>query len=73
MVGFVFSDGYSGVHCEKTPDFCQVNECQNGASCINGMDNYTCSCAYGFKGQLCEAKAGTSVSMLIAGFVIILL
>ena len=55
----VFSGGFTGHQCEIPPDYCADNECTNGATCIGGNTNYTCACAYGFKGQLCQTKAGT--------------
>lgn len=50
--------GFTGQHCEISPDFCKNNNCQNGATCMNGGANYTCQCPYGFSGTLCGTKAG---------------
>ena len=35
-------------------DYCVNATCKNGASCVDGLKNYTCSCAAGFTGDLCE-------------------
>lgn len=33
---------------------CNSNPCQNGASCIDEVNRYTCSCASGYMGTHCE-------------------
>jgi len=40
-------------YCERI-DYCVNATCKNSASCVNGLKNYTCSCAVGFTGDLCE-------------------
>ena len=53
-------------------DFCNQHRCQNGASCINGLVNYTCSCRGLWAGVYCEtAVPGTmclTLSLKSAGF-----
>ena len=59
---FVSSEGTFGAEyhpaldvCYQTPeDHCTPNPCQNGGSCVNGWDGYTCSCPAGFSGASCE-------------------
>ncbi|XP_033761226.1 neurogenic locus notch homolog protein 1-like [Pecten maximus] len=46
--------GYTGENCDNGPDFCVNNQCEHAATCISGAWNYTCACAVGFKGTLCE-------------------
>lgn len=33
---------------------CNSNPCQNGASCIDKVNRYTCSCVSGYMGTHCE-------------------
>ena len=33
-----------------------VNECQNGATCVDGIDSYTCSCTPDWGGEFCEVN-----------------
>ena len=35
---------------------CSVNPCENGASCTDGVDSYTCNCVAGYEGTLCQEK-----------------
>ncbi|KAH3831279.1 hypothetical protein DPMN_104541 [Dreissena polymorpha] len=35
-------------------DECATNPCKNGASCINGQNQYTCTCAAGWQGTNCD-------------------
>ncbi len=48
--------------------------CENGGSCTDGVNNYTCSCLPGFAGANCETGqfAGDkdiTVSDLLCGFI----
>ena len=40
--------------CITDIDECTSSPCQNGATCNNGRNLYTCSCAAGFYGTYCE-------------------
>ena len=33
---------------------CNSNPCKNGATCVNGLDNYYCVCDYGWSGNTCD-------------------
>lgn len=59
------SDGYSGRNCDTPPDLCAVNSCQNGATCVNGQSNYTCTCPYGYSGYFCEKQASKHKQIIL--------
>jgi len=33
---------------------CSSNPCQNGATCIEGINAFTCTCSPGYAGTTCE-------------------
>ena len=33
---------------------CDPNPCQNGGFCEEGINTYSCGCAFGFRGYNCE-------------------
>lgn len=35
-------------------DDCHNHTCQNGASCVDGVNDYSCACMAGFTGSRCE-------------------
>ena len=35
-------------------DECVSHQCDNGGSCVDGVNNYSCNCLAGFTGSLCE-------------------
>ena len=37
-------------------DECRTSPCQNGGTCQDGINNYTCSCVPGFSGTDCETN-----------------
>ncbi|GBP73354.1 Neurogenic locus Notch protein [Eumeta japonica] len=45
---------YRGQNCEVNIDDCPGHKCQNGATCVDGLNKYTCECPPTFTGQLCE-------------------
>jgi len=48
-------DGWSGPTCAVTPDVCDPNPCQNGATCSPNGDSGTvmCTCTEGWNGPVC--------------------
>jgi collagen type VI alpha len=38
----------------NTMNECQSNPCQNGGTCVDGLNAYTCKCPAGYTGQHCE-------------------
>ena len=65
---------YSGLHIDffsyyfTDIYYCINHTCQNGASCVDGLHNYSCKCPIGYTGSHCEA--GRFVCFLL--FVVIL-
>ncbi|KAK0089759.1 hypothetical protein PV325_005655 [Microctonus aethiopoides] len=47
-------EGFRGQHCEENIDDCIGNLCQNGATCIDRVDEYSCLCPSAFEGPQCE-------------------
>ena len=35
-------------------DECADNNCTNGATCVDGVNEYTCTCAPGYNDTYCE-------------------
>ena len=48
--------GYSGDTCDENIDDCAPNPCQNGGTCIDGINYYNCTCVVGFNGTDCETN-----------------
>lgn len=46
--------GFRGKHCEENIDDCPGHLCQNGGTCIDGVNNYRCRCPPNFTGSYCE-------------------
>ena len=44
---------------------CDSNPCLNGATCVNNLNSYSCTCVPGYEGDQCETGVFTvSVSLL---------
>lgn len=50
---YLFS-GFRGQHCEENIDDCIGNLCQNGATCVDRVNEYACLCPPTFRGPQCE-------------------
>lgn len=35
-------------------DECLSHACQNDATCVDGINDYTCICVTGYEGEFCE-------------------
>ncbi|XP_045392469.1 protein crumbs homolog 1 [Lemur catta] len=46
--------GYTGVNCEVQVDHCQGHQCANGATCVGGVNGYSCLCLGNFTGKFCR-------------------
>jgi hypothetical protein len=46
--------GYRGKNCEENIDDCPGNLCQNGATCVDDINRYSCRCPPTYMGELCE-------------------
>ncbi|XP_078694877.1 uncharacterized protein LOC144923869 isoform X1 [Branchiostoma floridae x Branchiostoma belcheri] len=46
--------GFYGANCENNTDECDSSPCFNGATCVDGVDSYTCECIFGTIGTHCE-------------------
>ena len=42
---------------------CEMNQCENGGSCVKLGVSYTCACTDDYSGSLCEAFSKKNVSM----------
>lgn len=36
--------GFEGPSCQTNTDDCEDHDCENGATCVDGVNNYTCFC-----------------------------
>ncbi|XP_077792364.1 versican core protein isoform X3 [Podarcis muralis] len=45
-------------------DECQSSPCRNGATCIDGINTFTCLCLPSYVGALCEKDADVHVNLL---------
>jgi hypothetical protein len=46
-------------------DECATNPCQNGGECRDQVNGYTCTCAGGYTGDLCETGTATRVHVWV--------
>lgn len=46
--------GFQGKNCEENVDNCPGHLCQNGGTCIDGVNSYRCRCTSNFNGNFCE-------------------
>lgn len=46
--------GWIGNDCQINEDDCVYNRCENGATCVDGINEYICKCRPGYAGQINE-------------------
>ena len=47
-------------------DECEPNPCEHGGTCTDGVNSYTCECADGYTGVICE----TGMTIYIQTYII---
>ncbi|KAM9790328.1 protein crumbs homolog 1-like [Syngnathus typhle] len=52
----VCEQGYKGPLCEMELDICETSNCSNGATCLRGVQNYSCLCPQNLTGQYCNVN-----------------
>ena len=66
------SDTFSILFLLKDIDECVNHTCKNGGSCVDGVNNYSCSCLPGFNGDRCETGRYFSLFIVVLTFSFIL-
>ena len=51
-------EGFTGNNCGDNIDDCDPNPCQNGGTCTDDVNDYTCSCPKDYSGKNCEKFKG---------------
>ncbi|XP_068399847.1 delta and Notch-like epidermal growth factor-related receptor [Eschrichtius robustus] len=54
--------GYTGELCQSKIDYCILDPCRNGATCISDLSGFTCQCPEGYLGSACEEKVDPCAS-----------
>lgn len=47
-----FSAGYTGELCQSKIDYCVLDPCRNGATCVSSLSGFTCQC---LEGKICNS------------------
>ncbi|KAK3706248.1 hypothetical protein RRG08_056467 [Elysia crispata] len=47
-------EGWEGDNCNINTDDCRENPCQNGGTCHDLINGFSCACVQGFEGDNCE-------------------
>lgn len=46
--------GWQGTNCDQNINECSSNPCQNGGTCTDGINGFTCACTAQWTGPLCQ-------------------
>lgn len=46
----------SSLYLIDSTDDCSGNSCAAGSTCVDGLNEYTCTCADGYEGQHCDTN-----------------
>ncbi|NXG47118.1 FBP1 protein, partial [Psilopogon haemacephalus] len=52
----VCARGWAGQRCLEDISACAEHQCQHGATCEDGLNEYSCSCAPAYEGPFCQAQ-----------------
>ncbi|KAM9017786.1 protein eyes shut homolog [Ara ararauna] len=53
--------GWKGQTCLENINDCEVNQCQHGATCEDGVNEYRCICPLGYTGTFCELDGNNCI------------
>jgi len=53
--------------CRTEINECVNHQCQHGATCVNGIGTYTCTCAPGYMGDRCEGSTNLQCPAGVVG------
>ena len=56
MLTCVCDPGWSGVNCDYNVNECASSPCQNGGTCVDGVNGYYCNCPTNYGGTNCEVE-----------------
>jgi cubilin len=61
-------EGYTGIHCEASVDYCSSQPCQNGGTCRvdDSSTGFRCECTVQYSGNLCQMRARSCSGVLDA-------
>ena len=52
----------AGQRCEEETDECLSKPCQNGGSCVDTVNGYTCECTNTYEGPSCSERIDNCIS-----------
>ena len=48
------NSGWEGANCDQNINECSSNPCQNGGTCTDGINGFTCVCTAQWSGPFCQ-------------------